>query len=46
MNPILTALPALASVTVHVDINWPRFVFSMLVLSGMLGYIVYAWLNR
>lgn len=46
MNHLLTALPALAVMSVHVHIIWPRFIMSMVVLASMLGYLIYAWMNR
>jgi hypothetical protein len=37
-------LPCLLSV--HVNVEWPRFILSMLVLAGLLWYVVYAFVKR
>ena len=37
-------LPCLISV--HVNVDWPRFIFAMFVLAGLMAYMVYSWLSR
>ncbi len=37
-------LPCLLSV--HVNVEWPRFILSVLVLGGLVGYVVYAFVKR
>lgn len=37
-------LPGLLEI--HVNIDWPRFIFAMFVLASILGYLIYSWVKR
>lgn len=32
--------------SVHVNMDWPRFVVSLFVLAGMVGFMLYSWVKR
>ena len=36
----------LGLLSVHVNVSWPRFLVSMVVLGGVVWYTVYAWVKR
>jgi len=36
----------LGLLSVHVNVSWPRFLVSMVVLGGVVWYTVYAWTKR
>jgi hypothetical protein len=46
MNLPLDGAVLTGLMTVQVNVSWPRFIVSMIVLAAMLGYMVYRWMKR
>lgn len=46
MNFLTHTADLLGLLSVHVNVNWPRFLVSIIVLGGLVWYTVYAWVRR
>ncbi|HEX3987192.1 MAG TPA: hypothetical protein VHX13_11350 [Acidobacteriaceae bacterium] len=46
MKYLVDAGVLLGVLTVRVNMDWSRFILSMFVLAGLLGYMIYSWGKR